>query len=60
MTRLRQAAGAALTAVRRAVPDLLTLASLGALAYGLSFVHPALPWIALGLGGLAAVRYGAR
>lgn len=64
MTRLRRAARAAAAAVRRATPDLLSIAGIAALAYGAAQT-PA-PWgavlgpLVLGVGFLAAVRYGAR
>lgn len=64
MTRLRRAALAATTAVRRATPDLLSVAGIATLAYGAAQAPS--PWgvvlgpVVLGLGLLAAVRYGSR
>lgn len=64
MTRLRRAALAATTAVRRATPDLLSIAGVATLAYGAAQTPS--PWgavlgpLVLGIGFLAAVRYGTR
>lgn len=54
MTALRRAASAA----TRYVDEVLAIAGLGLVAYGLGQVHPALGPIALGVGLLLAVRFG--
>lgn len=64
MTRLRGAARSATTAVRRATPDLLSIAGIASLAYGAAQAPS--PWgavlgpLVLGAGLLAAVRWGSR